>query len=196
MNYLAHIHIAHYTDTSKIGAFLGDFVKGSLVAVAERSLKQGIALHREIDRFVDSHAEVSSLLPIFPSSLRRAAPIALDLAFDHFLAKNFDSFCAVELNTFTHGFYQELLAHQHPSNSRLERIKHPMSQDDWLYHYHDKNFMLKVSSGISRRISQDIGLVEATEFALDENHELETRFFNLYPQVLVHAQRWVVDFND
>nr|MBR9810071.1 hypothetical protein [bacterium] len=58
MNFLAHFHLAQPTDGSRIGALLGDFVRGTPESLQTRfppEVVNGIILHRAIDRFTDSH---------------------------------------------------------------------------------------------------------------------------------------------
>lgn len=85
MNYLAHIHIANHTQTSLLGNFLGDFVKGQAFNDLPRELATGVRLHRKIDQFTDSHELVKGLRRSFPRDLRRVAGIVIDITFDYFL---------------------------------------------------------------------------------------------------------------
>ncbi len=55
MNFLAHLYLAGDSEPIILGNFLGDFVKGRLLQQFEPSILKGIALHRNIDSFTDSH---------------------------------------------------------------------------------------------------------------------------------------------
>ena len=79
MNYIAHIHIAEHTDTSMVGNFLGDFVKGSELQYLPAELETGIRLHRSVDVFTDQHPAIIKLKSAFPPSIRRMAGITIDI---------------------------------------------------------------------------------------------------------------------
>lgn len=100
MNFLAHLHIASVTKSSFLGNFLGDFVKGSPDGLFSERTVQGIRLHRFVDSYTDQHALIKSCKPLFPKSLRRFSPIALDMFWDHCLAKHWLQFHANPLVDF------------------------------------------------------------------------------------------------
>ena len=83
MNYLAHIHLGYLSQTSLVGNFLGDFVKGSDLSHLNTALRQGVWLHRRIDTYTDQHTAIVELRNLFPKKLRRFSGIALDVYFDH-----------------------------------------------------------------------------------------------------------------
>ncbi|HRK54971.1 MAG TPA: DUF479 domain-containing protein, partial [Cyclobacteriaceae bacterium] len=59
MNFLAHIYLSGNDPQLTIGNFIGDFVKGgSLTGQYEPQVIKGVALHRAIDEFTDSHQVV------------------------------------------------------------------------------------------------------------------------------------------
>ena len=67
MNYLAHLLLAENTNESRLGNFLGDFVKGKLEDhhhIYNQNILKGIRTHRQVDRFTDTH-------PIFLKSKKR-----------------------------------------------------------------------------------------------------------------------------
>jgi acyl carrier protein phosphodiesterase len=55
MNYLAHLYLAQDSAELMIGSILGDFVKGRLKDRYPNEIQHGIALHRKIDSYTDSH---------------------------------------------------------------------------------------------------------------------------------------------
>ncbi len=61
MNHLAHLFLAGDSAESLIGNLSGDFVKGILGDRFSPGIREGIAQHRSIDAFTDSH-------PAWPSS--------------------------------------------------------------------------------------------------------------------------------
>ncbi|MEH6451843.1 MAG: ACP phosphodiesterase, partial [Psychromonas sp.] len=100
MNFLAHLHIAQHTNTSFVGNFLGDFVKGDPQGKFNRDIVKGIRLHRFVDSYIDQHHLVTSTKPLFEPELRRYSPIALDMFWDHCLAKHWLEFDPLPLADF------------------------------------------------------------------------------------------------
>ena len=100
MNYIAHINLAEHTETSALGNFLGDFVKGDLYSWTRDGhnetlpdvLLKGIRLHRSVDNYTDSHNTNQYLRALFPKPLRRMSGIILDVYFDHLLCQHWSRF--------------------------------------------------------------------------------------------------------
>lgn len=101
MNFLAHCLLAHlpqrslgtspcreegWRDGLLAGAILGDFVKGAIPETLPPALSAGIRLHRRIDSHSNHLAEMKASFRHFHPSLRRPAPVLLDLVADHCLA--------------------------------------------------------------------------------------------------------------
>ncbi|MCH8227832.1 MAG: hypothetical protein IIC63_05410, partial [Proteobacteria bacterium] len=84
MNFLAHLLLAGDDDGLRLGALLGDFVRGRRALVFyPGDVRLGIKLHRHTDQFFDSMPEVVKLRKNFPASFRRYSGIVIDLAYDH-----------------------------------------------------------------------------------------------------------------
>jgi Uncharacterized protein conserved in bacteria len=90
MNHLAHVLLAGDEEALQLGGMLGDFVHGrpDPQRWPERVIA-GIRLHRAIDVYTDAHAEVLAAKARLPPPYRRYAGIALDMWFDHCLARDF-----------------------------------------------------------------------------------------------------------
>ena len=86
MNFLAHCVLAGPGDGFLAGAVLGDFVKGRIPDAMPPELRAGVRLHRRIDSFSNGLAEMKASVRRFHPTLRRPAPVLLDLVADHCLA--------------------------------------------------------------------------------------------------------------
>ena len=87
MNYLAHAWMARHSDDAILGQLLGDFVHGpSALLDWPLSVRAEIERHRRIDRYTDNHPTMVAARMRF-GGLRRYAGIALDVYFDHRLAR-------------------------------------------------------------------------------------------------------------
>jgi acyl carrier protein phosphodiesterase len=109
LNYLAHLYLAREHDALLLGGFLGDFVKGRLTGQRPSKIEAGIQLHRNIDAFTDTHSITLASRNRFPSSTRRMAGIAVDIIYDHLLAKNWHHYSEMGLEGFEENCFRRLL---------------------------------------------------------------------------------------
>ncbi|WP_296263226.1 ACP phosphodiesterase [Pseudomonas sp. UBA6562] len=158
MNYLAHLHLGGDAPEQLLGSLYGDFVKGDLHGRFSPALEQAIRLHRRIDSFTDSHPLVLTALGRFPRERRRFAGIALDVFFDHCLARHWADYADRPLDDFTQQVYRVLLA-EPALPERLARMVPFMAADDWLGSYADFSVLEPVFNGIARRLSRPEGLL-------------------------------------
>ena len=86
MNHLAHAFLAGADDEVLLGGLLGDFWRGAPDPHWPPAIRTGVVLHRKIDVYTDSHADVARARTLFAPPLRRYAGILLDVYFDHVLA--------------------------------------------------------------------------------------------------------------
>ena len=78
----------------------GDFVKGKDLSRYPEKIQEGILLHREIDNYIDHHPVILELIHELYIPLPKVAPIAVDLYFDHLLAKKWSEFHSLRLEDF------------------------------------------------------------------------------------------------
>jgi acyl carrier protein phosphodiesterase len=80
MNFLAHLLLAGDDDGLRLGAILGDFVRGRhALAFYPGDVRLGIELHRHTDQFFDSLPDVANLRKHFPAPFRRYSAIVLSI---------------------------------------------------------------------------------------------------------------------
>lgn len=122
MNFLAHIFLSGEDEKLMIGNFIGDYVKGNKFNDYPDLIKNGILLHRQIDSFTDSHEK-------FREAKRKLVPvyglysgIVVDLFYDHFLAKNWNSYSDLSLRKFTRRTHAILLSHFFYLPARVQRF--------------------------------------------------------------------------
>jgi acyl carrier protein phosphodiesterase len=87
MNYLAHLYLAGDSPESILGNLIGDFLKGTTVDSYSESIRKGIQLHKQVDRYTDLHDIVRKSKQLISPVNKRYAGIIVDVFYDHFLAK-------------------------------------------------------------------------------------------------------------
>jgi len=189
VNYLAHFYLAEATKASLLGAILGDFVKGRLVAQFEEAILEGIRLHRSVDAYTDSHTIPAKSRALFPKKYRRYAGVVMDVTYDHFLAKNWSSYSSISLREFSATVYQVLKEYDHILPYRLQQTAPRMAAQDWLAGYAEKEGLFLTLAGLGRRVKRDNPLQESYGVVMENYEELELHFKAFVPEVLDFATK-------
>jgi acyl carrier protein phosphodiesterase len=190
MNYLAHLHIAESTGTSMVGAMLGDFVKGRRHFDLAPDLKLGVILHRKTDAFTEDDPVIHRGKMLFAPQQRRFAGIALDVFWDHCLAKNFSQYATDDLDVFVSRAYDALAAHEGQYSPMYDRVVSAMMRYDWLNHYAEFDGVVRALQGLSRRRDFLGPLVDCID-SLELNYQaLSLLFTEFYPELLKSASVW------
>ena len=182
MNYLAHLHLGGQEPDALLGSLYGDFVKGPLRGQWPAGVEAGIRLHRRIDAFTDSHAQVLAAKARFAQDRRRYAGILVDLFFDHCLATHWPQFSDEPLAQFTRRVYR-VLAAEAELPGKLGLIAPRMAAQDWLGSYREFGVLEQVLHGMSRRLSRPEGLLGAMAELERLYRPLSADFHAFYPQL-------------
>ena len=184
MNHLAHFFLAERAPEAIVGAFLGDFVKGKIGANDFPPLmRDEIVIHRRIDAFTDANEITMDSKNRFVKTRRRFAGIVLDVAFDHFLAKNWTDYAAENLDDFARFAYHALAANAHLFPVDFQPFLPRMIADDFLAAYRDFNRVEFALQRLSLRVRNSENMREA--FAeLAANYDcFENDFRDFFPRL-------------
>jgi acyl carrier protein phosphodiesterase len=181
MNFLAHTLLAGSAAPDRLGAMLGDFVKGPLPAGLPPDVAAGVELHRRIDSFADSHPAFRRSRSRVSPQRRRYAGIMIDMFYDHFLARHWQRYCRQPLEDFTADIYALLIERRVLLPVRLAGILPHMQADDWLSSYRRQEIIDLALNRMAQRLSKPEGLLgSATELA-GRYHEFEQDFLDFFP---------------
>jgi acyl carrier protein phosphodiesterase len=109
MNYLAHLFLSGDDEQTMAGNFIGDYVKGKDFNRFPENIRKGIALHRQIDVFTDTHPKFREAKTFFRPEFGLYSGIIIDFLYDHFLAKNWNLYSDFTLRTFAKRSHAVLL---------------------------------------------------------------------------------------
>lgn len=102
MNYLCHFILARHTPEFLAGVFAADEIKGNLAGKHyPEEFKKGILFHRYCDTYTDHHGITSEIKNLLKGSLGRWAGVAVDIYYDHFLARYFHDFHHMPLQQYS-----------------------------------------------------------------------------------------------
>lgn len=195
MNFLAHLHIASVTETSLLGNFLGDFVKGHPQGKFNPDIVQGIRLHRFVDSYTDQHVIIKSLKPLFPEKLRRFSPIALDMFWDHCLSLHWHDFEDASLEDFCRRAQLQTVSESRLENNvlpaRFENVSQLAWKNKWFERYSEIETITFALQRMALRSTRMARLADTGETLLAHYELLTEQFFVLYPDVLQKSVEFI-----
>jgi acyl carrier protein phosphodiesterase len=176
MNYLGHIFFSNDNHELMYANLYGDFVKGSRFSHYNEVIQNGILLHRQIDFYLDQHLAVKQLLHTLYGDLPKVAGIAVDLYFDHLLAKNWRNYHSAEYVTFLADFYSHNADFEHQLTEEFKQFITAFRDRKWLNHYPTHFGLAKSCEGVSRRISFANKLADAPDVYYKHEQAIEQVF--------------------
>lgn len=187
MNYLAHAALAQPQPQSLVGNLLGDFCKGVAIDTLPRPIQAGLANHRAVDRFTDSHPLVREARACFSTERRRFAPVALDVLFDHFLIRHWLQFYATPYPQAKSELYLQLATAEPLMPEAMAVVMRKVRQQDWLAAYQQLEGVAMALDRIAQRIRFANRFSGAGQDIERHYHRLEQAFLSFYPELQAHV---------
>lgn len=169
----------------------GDFIRGKDLSRFPRKMEQGILLHRMIDNYIDNHPVVLELMRKLYKPLPKVAGIAVDLYFDHILAKEWNNFHHLPLDQFVDNFYSSSMENEMHYSPEFKYMIARMKEKNWLYQYQFEYGLMKASQGVSSRISFPNVLHTAHEVFKDYEKEVEKSFHEFMQDAIPHHEEFI-----
>lgn len=188
MNYLGHFYLAQLSQTSYLGALLGDFVKGNRWYNYPRDKQIGILLHRTLDSWIDQWTIDQGINALFEGSLRRFAPIILDLYWDYQLASRWTEFQASTIEQFAAQVYASLK--DQPMPAPAQRTVKNIITHNALIQYQQPDFILSALKGISKRMNNKLPYQPLIEALWQNQSILQQKFNQLMHPLPTLAIHW------
>ncbi len=154
MNYLAHLALSHFSADLQVGNYLGDVLRGGEVSALPLGIRRGVMLHRAIDRLTDADPDVREVNRLLTGRHGRYAPVLSDIAFDHFLCRNWTIMMPTAFAPFCQHTYAALRAGKPHMPPRAARYVEAMTDDDWLALYTTTAGMRQVFARLRPRLSR------------------------------------------
>jgi acyl carrier protein phosphodiesterase len=196
LNFLAHIYLSGDNDDIKIGNFLGDFVKGRLNKLTNAQYSEGVikgmALHREIDFFTDNHPIVRQSIDRLQPKYHKFSGIVIDMFYDHVLAKNFHQYSAISLGDYAQNFYELLEKRKAEIPEPMERMVKSMVSRNWFLGYKSYEGIEWALTGISKRLSFESGIENATEELRTDYDLYEAEFQLFFPEIIKNSNKFLM----
>ncbi|WP_162048086.1 acyl carrier protein phosphodiesterase [Vibrio taketomensis] len=189
MNFLAHLHIADNCQSDLLGNLLGDFVKGDPSERYPHAITQGIRLHRYIDSYTDSHPITREAKDLFDPTVKRYAGIALDVLWDHFLARDWSLYHLNTLSEFCNDAETRVKnAQVLDLPERFLLVTQNMWHGRWLESYQQIENIEFALQRMSQRSPRMAPLADCYANIEAEYVQLGALFHQLYPQILTNSR--------
>ena len=170
MNFLAHAYLSFEQKEILAGNMMSDFVKGSAQYNFPESIRKGIALHRKIDEFTDTHAITQRAKEVFRPHYRLYSAPIVDIIYDHYLAKDEQIFPGDTLYQFTQFIYSTLEEFAAYMPLHFAQMFAYMRSENWLWNYRRTEGIEKSLRGLIRR-STFVSDSETACRLFEENYE-------------------------
>ena len=175
MNFLAHSLISLEIDEKEnkktlYANFAGDFYKG-LVETIELpdELKEGIVLHRIIDKISDRNKNFLNELLTEKFGIFKG--IVSDMYIDHFLSKNFDSLFNDNLNNIENKILYNIKISEKFFPDNFKRTFQWLKSEKVMSSYQNINFLERAFYGISQRVRKG-EILKSSIIELQKNYNL------------------------
>lgn len=197
MNYLGHLYFSDNYPPLMLANLFGDFVKGKDYSYLPKIVQKGVCLHREIDDFIDHHPLVTEVRLRLYKELPKVAGIAMDLYFDHLLAKNWSSYHKKSLTQFVDDFFKFALQEENLTFQQIN-FKYPsqfihlltnMKENNWIEGYEKIEGLDMASKGLSKRISFPNKLNQSECVFLEH----QPAIYEAFHQYMIDAQSYFQD---
>jgi acyl carrier protein phosphodiesterase len=196
MNYLAHAWLSFGIPEITVGNLISDFVKGRKKFDYPEAIQQGIALHRAIDSFTDTHPQTRQAKTIFKEAYGGYSGPLIDIVYDHFLALDPFQFPdpgtsppGTTLKAFAQDTYEKVAGWQTLLPERFARMLPYMRAQDWLYNYRFKEGIFNSFAGLARRAAYMGDFKPACRLFESHYTDLQGCYVEFFPSLKEFAYR-------
>lgn len=175
MNFLGHslisLEIDESTDKNTLyGNFTGDYYKGLVDRIElPEALKEGIRLHRTIDKISDR--KENSLNELLTNKFGIFKGIVSDMFIDHFLSKNFNNLFNKDIEIIEKRILDEVEKNKNIFPKDFERTFNWLNDRNVMVNYKDIDFLERAFQGLAKNIRRGEILNLATT-ELKKNYNL------------------------
>ena len=196
MNFLAHIYLSGEDDFVKIGNFMADSIRGSQYLDYPNSLQKGILLHRHIDSFTDAHSIYRKSKHRLHEKYGHYSGVIMDIAYDHFLAKNWRKYSNENLEDYAADFYKLMQDNYEILTERTKGMLPYMIGRNWLVSYATIAGLEMILFQMDYRTKHRAHMQEAIVEIQDFYTEFESEFFQFFEELELSCQQKLKELNE
>jgi len=190
VNLLAHAFLANGDPERIVGQLCGDFVRGSNLADFPPAIQSGIRCHRAVDSYTDKHPDNLVARNLFTVPHRRFAGIVVDVVYDHFLAKEWQSYCEIPLQDYTTLVNATLKQHQGLLPAGLVRFSQLLASEDTLQRNLHRDHIELTLQRIAGRSTSLAPLATVSGAMWAQETALKSTFDSFFPQLVSYTRSY------
>lgn len=192
MNFLAHLYLSGDNHKIMLGNFIGDFVKGrNALEQFDPEIIRGIQLHRAIDEFTDNHPIVTVSKNRLRPKYRHYSGVIVDVFYDHFLARNWDTYHPELLPDFADKAYGVIQSHDPILPKEVKFMMPYMIKGNWLVNYARTEGIHRALSGMARRTPYESKMEQSVEDLKKNYAEFSQEFATFFPTLRQFATEFL-----
>lgn len=191
MNFLAHALLAGEEPALIVGGVVGDWIKGTLPGALPVDLARGVALHRAIDVFAETHPAFCRSRTRVSASRRRYAGVLVDIFYDHLLARAWEAHHDRPLDDYCARVYAHIGDRLQDLPPAARPALSMMAREGWLQSYTRIEGIADVLARMSLRARQPNPIAQAErEFIADETGFADD-FACWLPEAQAFVRNWL-----
>jgi len=191
MNHLAHFVLAGSDDGLRLGALLGDHVKGrQALASLPSPWVRGVLLHRRIDAWSDQHPALRAFLSELAPPWRRYGGVIVDVLFDYMLSRHWARFGPAPIEQYARSIDALLARHGPDLPPRLASFAAWAREHRLWQRYQDRDMLQQIFSGLARRHARKSPLASGLDLLDRHEARLEAVFLSLFPDLQARVRSW------
>lgn len=195
MNFLAHLYLSGDDQKIMVGNFIADFVKGrAALTQFEPAIIRGIELHRAIDEFTDTHPIVSTSKNRLRSKYRHYSGVIVDVFYDHFLARNWNTYHNDLLPDFADKAYGIIHSYNSILPQDVKFMLPYMIKGNWLVNYGKLEGIHRALSGMSRRTPYESKMEQSVADLEKDYEEYKSEFEVFFPKLTEFSKKFLSDY--
>ena len=187
MNLLAHAVLSPPHPGHLVGNLIADWVKGRARHALAPTLLPGIALHRRIDSFTDTHPLVARCSALLADRWGRYSTVLVDIFFDHCLSADWSRHCPIPRRDFVASVYSALRDHLPLLPRRAHYAASALLADDWFNAYASLDGIALSLSRLSLRLHHDIELATSVDDFTAHRSAFDHAFSEFFPEIRAYA---------
>ena len=171
-----------------MGNIIGDYIKGNHYSDYPELIRQGIVMHRDIDRFTDSHKIVKETNHLFTERYHKYSGIVTDILYDHYLANLWNNYSADNFNFYIKGIYHLLKDKWEIIPLEMQEFASRCMENNWIKSYAEINGIGRILWMMSQRTT----LPDESKFAIEILNSkytlIEDMFKEYFPQLVAFIE--------
>ena len=183
MNWLAHLVLSEPEPAFRVANVLADLLPIGELRQLPPEYQAGIARHRAIDSFTDSHVVFRRSVARLDAPFRRYGGVIMDIFYDHLLTDSWAEHNPVALHEFVERFHDDVESCRDSIPAGAYTILHRMRIGAWLQSYGDMDGVRVTLNRIAKRLRKPVELGAATAQLADRRRELRADFDEFFPQI-------------